>query len=145
MLSTIQSLPPRTPGRKVLVVLSDFGDNSSHQNLDKTILDLQFAGTTVFALIELARGHESERASKLGLRVAREIAEETGGEAYPIESPQEMDAALRRVQLVLKNSYAVRYHATAQSAKDGKVSLKVEVHRAGVHILVTRQRPPATP
>ena len=41
LVSTVNLLPPSVSGRKVLVVLSDFEDNTSHQNLDKAIYDLQ--------------------------------------------------------------------------------------------------------
>jgi len=79
----------------VLLVLSDFEDNTSHQNLDKAILDMQLTGTAVFAFVNFAKGHESDRSARLGAKVSRRMAEETGGECYLIKSPQDMQAALR--------------------------------------------------
>lgn len=99
----------------------------------------------MFPLVNLAREHESDRSAKLGAKVARRMAEETGGEFYLIKSPQDLEAALRRMQLVLRNSYALSYHATAQPRKDGSVPLKIELHRKDVQLLFNQQRPPATP
>ena len=80
-----------------------------------------------------------------GLKVAKRFAEESGGEAYSIESLKDVELALQNLQLLLRNSYAVKYQAIAQPNKDGKVSLRIEVHRKDVKLIATRQRPPAFP
>ena len=59
-----------------------------------------------------------------------------------IKSPQDLEAALRRMQLVLKNSYALSYHATAKPRKDGSVPLKIETHRKEVQLVFSPLRPP---
>lgn len=142
LVSTVEWLPPGLAGRKVLLVLSDFEDNTSHQNLDKAIFDMQLTGAAVFAFVNFAKGHESDRSAKLGAKVSRRMAEETGGECYLIKSPQDMEAALHRMQLVLRNSYALSYHATARPRNDGSVPLKIETHRKDLQLVFIQLRPP---
>ena len=77
LVSTVEWLPPELAGRKVLLVLSDFEDNASHQNLDKAIFDMQLTGAAVFAFVNFAKGHESDRSARLGAKVSRRMAEET--------------------------------------------------------------------
>ena len=142
LVSTANLLPPRVSGRSVLVVLSDFEDNTSHQDLDRAIHDLQLKGIALFALVNLERGHESDRSVRFGVKVAGRMTEETGGQTFLIRSPQDMEVALHRMQLLLKNSYALSYHATAKPRKDGIVPLKIETHRKDVQLVFSPLRPP---
>ena len=56
--------PPSVSGRSVLVVLSDFEDNTSHQDLDRAIHDLQLKGTTVLRARKSRRGSMSPIAAR---------------------------------------------------------------------------------
>jgi VWFA-related protein len=145
LITVVSTMPPELPGRKILLVMSDFEENSSHHRLDETILRAQQTGTTIFALVEPGDHPRFSRKPNRGSKLAQRFAEESGGEAYLIESPKDMEIALQHLQLLLKNSYAVKYHASAQPKKDGSVPLKIDVHRKDATLIATQQRPPALP
>jgi Ca-activated chloride channel homolog len=145
LITVVSTMPPGLLGRKILVVLSDFEENSSHHSLDEAIFRAQQTGTTVFALVEPGDHPRLSRKPNRGSKLAKRFAEESGGEAYLIESPKDMEIALQHLQLLLKSSYAVKYHASAQPKKDGSVPLKIDVHRKDATLIATHQRPPALP
>jgi len=145
VISAASTLPPDLPGRKILIVLSDFEDNSSGHGLDGAIFGVQKSGTAVFALVEINELNLRERRVTRVSKAARQFAEETGGTAYFIRTPKDMGIALEHLQLLLRSSYAVKYHAGAATKKDGSVPLKIEVHRKDATVIATGQRPPALP
>ena len=142
LIEVMQVIPSDQRSRKTLLVISDFEDNSSHHSLDDAILRAQQTGTAIFAFMRLGEDPRRSRSANRGLRVAQRLAEETGGEAYRIESPKDMEIALQHLQLLLKSSYAVKYHASATPNKNGNVPLKIEVHRKDASV-VAAQRGPA--
>lgn len=130
-------------GRRIILAVSDFTDNASGHRLDETIARAQQMGAEVFALVEGGLVAYSKRTAKRAREAAERVARETGGAAYVFESPQELEAALERVRLILRNSYALKYRATGISKKGKRVPVRIEVLRKGVEVLAPRGRPPA--
>jgi Ni,Fe-hydrogenase III component G len=83
---------------------------------------------------------ESKRARKQALEAANEIAKENGGANFMIENAQELETALGRIQVMLRNSYAVTYRASGQAAKGKSIEVKIEVYRKGVEVVAARRR-----
>jgi VWFA-related protein len=130
--------------RKIVVVLSDFEDNTSRSSLAKTLPRVIETGVTVFALFE---SHEpgSGKAQINGWRTARLIAKESGGFAYSVKASANLAAALNQLLVALRSSYLVEYRATGRANKHKVVPLKVEVRRPGTSVFAPEYRGPAAP
>ncbi len=107
--------------RKALVVISDGGDNSSRyteseiKNLVREA-DVQIYAIGIFEPIT-ARGRTPEEAA--GPSLLNEIAEQTGGRAFPVENVNELPDVAARIGIELHNQYVLGY-APTNGEKDGK-------------------------
>ena len=116
--------------RKALVLISDGGDNNSRykaeeiQNLVREA-DVQvycmgvFEPFTIFGL---------GTAELSGPRLLTELAEQTGGRAYPARSFAVLPAIARKIAIELRNQYVLAYSPSRQE-RDGKYH-KIEVKLA---------------
>lgn len=140
-LVTAAETMPQEPGkRKVILMMSDFEDNVSFYSLEKTVLQMQKTRTAVFPLLEIGPTPRKPRTARLGLKVAQELADESGGAAYKFENAQKLETALGWIQVMLRNSYAVKYRATGVAKKGKRIAVKIEVHRKGVEVVAARGR-----
>jgi Ca-activated chloride channel family protein len=130
--------------RKIVVVLSDFEDNTSRSSLADTLPRVIETRVTVFTLFE---SHEpgSRKAETNGWRTARLIAKESGGFAYSVKASANLAAALNQLLVALRSSYLVEYRAAGRANKHKVVPLKVEVRRAGTSVFAPEYRGPAAP
>lgn len=113
--------------RKALVIVSDGGDNNSRytaqeiQNLVREA-DVQIYCMGVFEpFSSLALG----AAELSGPRLLTEIAEQTGGRAYPARSFAALPTIAKKIAIELRNQYVIAY-APSKRERDGKYR-KVEV------------------
>ncbi len=95
---------PTQPTRRVLVILSDGGDNLSHVNHDQAIAAAQKAGTVIFAV-------STSEHSKPGLDVSRlqQFAEKTGGQAFLYLNPDDLPEVFSSMRGQIENMYAVTF------------------------------------
>jgi len=131
--------------RKIIVVFSDFEDNSSRRTLEKTISHLQEMETWIFPLVKVDRKSRQSRRVKQAVRAGNLAARESGGVAYVSESPREQETALSHIQLVLRNSYALKYRATGTAKKGKSVAVKIEVQRKNAQIIAAEGRTATLP
>jgi Ca-activated chloride channel family protein len=107
--------------RKALVVISDGGDNSSRyteseiKNLVREA-DVQIYAIGIFEPMS-ARGRTPEELA--GPSLLTEIAEQTGGRAFPVENINELPDVAARIGIELHNQYVLGY-APSNGEKDGK-------------------------
>lgn len=130
--------------RKIVVVLSDFEDNTSRSSLEKTLSRVVDTGVTVFTLFE-SNELGSGKAETKGWRTARLIAKESGGFAYSVKASANLAAALNQLLVALRSFYLVEYRAAGKANKHNVVPLKVEVRRAGASVFAPEYRGPAAP
>ena len=131
----------RLPGHRVILVLSDFQDNSSRRPLDSSVQVTQNAGVTVFGLVEQdGTGHPGKDWKK-GASAAKKITAETGGEALTYSSPHELEAQLSYIWTDLKGSYLLKYQPSEPVKKGTGPKLKVELHRVGTVIRFPERSP----
>jgi VWFA-related protein len=95
---------PIQPARRVLVILSDGGDNFSHVRHDKAIAAAQQVRTVIFVV------STSENAKNdLDSRRLKMFADETGGLAFQHLSPVDIPKAFSTIKEQIENMYAVTY------------------------------------
>jgi Ca-activated chloride channel family protein len=103
-------------GRKVLLVLSDGGDNNSRYTERAIINFVKEADVRIFSISIMERSHSLEA-----------IAEESGGRAFRVRKLDELPEMAAKVSAELHNEYVLGF-APAERPIDGKYrKLKVEL------------------
>ncbi len=107
--------------RKALLVISDGGDNSSRyteSEIKNAVreADVQIYGIGIFEPIS-SRGRTPEELAGPGL--LNEVAEQTGGRAFPVENLNELPDVAAKIGIELRNQYVIGYTPKNQE-RDGK-------------------------
>jgi Ca-activated chloride channel homolog len=113
--------------RKALLIISDGGDNNS-QYTPEQIKDLVHeADVQIYAMgvFEQFPYLGITRAELSGPRLLAQLAEETGGRAFPARSSSALPNIARRIGIELRNQYVLAY-SPSNETKNGKYR-KVEV------------------
>ncbi|MBV9613333.1 MAG: VWA domain-containing protein [Acidobacteriaceae bacterium] len=113
--------------RKALLIISDGGDNNS-QYTSEQIKDLvREADVQIYAMgvFERIPYLGLTRAELSGPHLLKEIAEQTGGRAFPAQTSNALPGIARRIGIELRNQYVLAY-SPANARKNGKYR-KVEV------------------
>lgn len=123
--------------RKALLVISDGGDNNSRytpgevKNLVREA-DVQIYGIGIFEPL----GNRGRTAEELnGPSLLSEIAEQTGGRAYPVENLNDLPDIAAKIGIELRNQYIIGYSSTNKE-RDGKY------RRVRVRVVQPRGFPP---
>jgi VWFA-related protein len=90
--------------RKVLVVVSDGGDNASGATFERVAHAAAASNTVIYGIAVLDRTDGDGRPDRL-----KAFAELTGGTALVPDNPQEVRRALERTARDIRNSYIVGY------------------------------------
>ena len=116
--------------RKALLLISDGGDNHSRYTAGDIRSLVQDADVQIYAIgvfePEFKLGRTSEE--KSGPELLLEIADQTGGRAYPARSLNDLPALAAKVGIELRNQYVLGYSPTNKE-RDGtyrKVEVKIE-------------------
>jgi Ca-activated chloride channel family protein len=123
--------------RKALLVISDGGDNSSRytegeiKNLVREA-DVQVFGIGIFEPLG-SRGRTAEEMA--GPSLLSDIAEQTGGRAYPVENLNDLPDIAAKIGIELRNQYVLGYSSTNQE-RDGRY------RRVKVKVMQPRGLPP---
>jgi Ca-activated chloride channel family protein len=125
-------------GRKVLVVYTDGGDNSSSRSWSETIRLLKASDVTVYPIGFM--GHQSGSSRFLQQGRLGEMAATTGGLAFFPSVMKELDAMYGRIADEMHAQYTLGYVST-NPARDGKWrKVTIRVTPAGLGRLVIRTR-----
>ena len=122
------------PSRKVLVLLTDGEDNSSHVGPDQLIEDALRCNVTVIVLHTDPRPDETTPQYK----VLKRLTSETGGRIFRAGDKKQMTKAFTELSEELRNYYFLAYHP-AEFKLDGsyhKVELKTTRRKA--HVICRR-------
>ena len=121
---------------KVLVILTDGEDNSSHRSLRQTIEFAQEAGVTVYTVnsgIDLDTQTDAAR-------ILKTIAEGTGGEAMFPETLRDLDRYLSKLPELIRSRYLIAYRP-AHFVPDGKYrSVQISAAKDGKPLRVRTRR-----
>jgi Ca-activated chloride channel family protein len=115
--------------RRVLVMITDGGDDVSHYRYDAALEQAERAGVSVYTLIVVPIAADAGRNTG-GEHALIQMAEDTGGKYYYVESTKDLSAAFQQVSDDLRTQYVLGYYAperTVRNRSDGFRTLKVEL------------------
>ncbi|MBV9157884.1 MAG: VWA domain-containing protein [Acidobacteriaceae bacterium] len=99
----------KRPGKKVMVVLTDGGDNASVLTRESAAARAQKAGVPVFAIAE---GDALRDGAASGL--LRELAESTGGHMYKANRASDIAGIFQAIAHDLQNGYLLAFQSPAE-------------------------------
>ncbi|MDR3702674.1 MAG: VWA domain-containing protein [Candidatus Sulfopaludibacter sp.] len=106
--------------RRALLVISDGGENDSRYSERELRAMLREGGVAVYAIGIYARGvpalPEEERS---GPKLLTDLAEQSGGRHFAVNSANELPGAAAKIGLELRNQYVLAYRPEG-GAEDGK-------------------------
>jgi Ca-activated chloride channel family protein len=111
---------PTQPARRVLVALTDGGDNMSRVSHDEAITAALRGGAVIFVVSTGEPGTDLENSRLL------ELGEKTGGHAFLHLSPGEIPKAFRSIEEQIGNMYVVSYipHERGKQGERHTIELK---------------------
>lgn len=116
-------------GKRTLVVLTDGADSRSTYTYEDA---LEFARRAGVAIYVIGLGLPSSQREVRGKMIR--LAAETGGEAYFIDSPNQLGKIYETIQLELRAQYLLAYQSSQSADKDGFRELEVKVARPGLEV-----------
>jgi VWFA-related protein len=122
--------------KKVLIVVSDGGDNASRLRLDQVLAMAEQSNATIYTI-----GIFDEQDGDSNPRVLSRIAKETGGEAFFPDSLNDISPICERIARDIRNQYTLAYVPTNRKHDGTYRSVKVKATSASRGALVIRTRP----
>ena len=109
----VEYLDRGTRQRKALVLLSDGADNASRTTREAAVRKAQASNATIYtiALVDPA-------ARDANPRLLRQLAEESGGQAFHPDDPGEIAEAFDRIARDIRHTYTLGY-VSSNSVRDG--------------------------
>jgi VWFA-related protein len=132
--TALQHLAQGHKSRKVLVVVSDGGDNASKAKFSDV---LEAALRTDVVIYTIGLPDPNDRDAKPGL--LRELADVTGGEAFFPRDDDSVTPVLERIARDIRSSYTIGY-APPAAAPDTRRKVKVDVKAPNHRKLKVRVR-----
>jgi VWFA-related protein len=124
-----------TRNRRVLVVLSDGGDNASQSTFADALLLTQASNVVVFAIAVVDPLDEAATPKLL-----KQIAEGSGGAAFTPRDISEVDEAFQQIARDVRSSYTIGYAPFNTTLRPGLRRIRVEVHATDGRRLSARTR-----
>jgi Ca-activated chloride channel family protein len=106
------------PGRRVILILSDGLDNSSHVSLAQALKAAQRNNVTIYAVSTNSIDFSDPREKKTGDANLDELAKETGGRALFPAKVEDLARSFSRVSDELRSQYSLAYGPT-NAKRDG--------------------------
>ncbi|MGZ4888390.1 MAG: VWA domain-containing protein, partial [Candidatus Angelobacter sp.] len=120
---------------KVLIVISDGGDNASKHKLDQIIAMARKPGAIIYTV-----GLFDEADQDRNPKVLKQLAHETGGEAFLPGSIKEVVPICERIAHDVRNQYTITYDPTNKQ-QDGfyrRIQVKAAARGRGQLLVRTR-------
>ena len=133
VLAGLDRLDEGSRSRKVLIVLSDGGDNASRATLDDVLERARRSDAAIYT-IGLFDSTDPDR----NPGVLKALAQTTGGERYLPDSPSPLLHACERIARDIRSGYTIAFEPAARDGRYHKVEVKVD--RSGRKLSV-RTRP----
>jgi Ca-activated chloride channel homolog len=112
----------RRPGKKVIVVLTDGGDNASTLNRQSAATRARKAGVPVFAIAQ-GDALKDPAAAKL----LHELAQATGGRMYKADHDKDIDNVFSAIADDLQSGYLLAFHPPSQEKPTPWHELQISV------------------
>ena len=133
--SALEQLDAGSESRKVLIVLSDGGDNASRATFDQ-VLDGALRRDVVIYAISLAHPDDDGANPE----VLKKLAEVTGGEAFFPRANKDITPAMERIARDIRSSYTLGFVPLAERAASTPRRIRVYVRPDGEHKFTVRAR-----
>jgi Ca-activated chloride channel family protein len=119
--------------RKVLVVVSDGGDNASRSTLDDVIARTQSSKAVIYT-VALDDPLDRDANPKL----LKRLAHATGGRAFSPRTVDEIATALQRIAADIRHTYTLGYISTDETRNGSFRSIRLVVHSPDRRPLLVR-------
>src|ERR1700737_740763 len=116
IIGSLDHLKKGNRDKKVLLVVTDGEDNTSHNTLEKTIREIQKTDTVIYTIGLLSE--ESKKSAKKAKRALEQIAQASGGLAYFPENVDDVHNICEQVAHDIRNQYTLAYYPT-NTKRDG--------------------------
>lgn len=134
LLAALDRLERASHPRKVILLISDGGDNASRARLDDVLARARRSNVTMYTIGLYDRG-----APDTNPDVLQKLADTTGGERYLPDSPGPLLAACRRIAREIRSGYTMGY---IPPDRDGAFHrIRVIVEGPGARAMKIRTRP----
>ena len=127
-------------GRRTLVVVGDWEDNSSRIRLEDAVKAAQRTGTTIYAIVDADAGLESKKAHKHAIEAATEATKQTGGMVYDVEEKNDFATVFQAIGGAVVGACRVEYTTPGNPHAEKGAKLHVEATSKDVAILYPRVR-----
>lgn len=116
----------RRPGKKVIVVLTDGGDNASVLSRRSAVRTARKTGVPVFAVAEGDALRDAAAATLL-----RDLSEATGGRMYKAANPKDMERVFQAIARDLQGGYLLAFRPPVEEKTTPWHELEVVVNKPG--------------
>ncbi|MGC1484857.1 MAG: VWA domain-containing protein [Candidatus Acidiferrum sp.] len=116
IVGSLDHLKKASRDKRVLLVVTDGEDNSSHYSLEKTLREIQKTNTVIYTIGLL--GDEKRKDKNSAMRALKHIAEASGGLAFFPESVDDVHSICEQVAHDIRNQYTLAYYPS-NTKKDG--------------------------
>lgn len=132
IIASLNHLSKKTNcGQRVLLLLTDGEDNSSHESKAQAIVELRHSGGVVLYAVGLPYDKVSGSAKPRIRKQLEELALPTGGTVSFIENLKDTDKVLQAIAEQIRNQYSITYiqsNATGNRDVKGIVTVSPSVH-----------------
>lgn len=120
--------------RKVLLLISDGGDNASEATLDEVLARAKRSNVAIYTI-----GLFDARASDKNPKVLQSLARATGGQRFLPASPSGLLAVCQRIAREIRSGYTIAFTPPSQDGRYHRV--RIEVTPGGDGRIAARTRP----
>jgi len=125
VIGSLDHLKKAHKDKRVLLVVTDGEDNTSHNSLDKAIKEVQKTDTVIYTIGLLSE--ESKKNSKRAKKALEQLAQASGGLAFFPENVDDVRNICEQVARDVRNQYTLAYYPT-NTKRDGTFrAVQVEV------------------
>jgi VWFA-related protein len=125
VIGSLDHLKKASKDKRVLLVVTDGEDNTSHNSLDKAIKEVQKTDTVIYTIALLSE--ESKKNSKRAKKALEQLAQASGGLAFFPENVDDVRNICEQVARDIRNQYTLAYYPT-NTKRDGTFrTVQVEV------------------
>ncbi len=114
VIGSLDHLKKAAKDKRVLLVVTDGEDNTSHNSLDKAIKEVQKTDTVIYTIGLL--GEESKKNSKKAKKALEQLAVASGGLAFFPENVDDVHNICEQVARDIRNQYTLAYYPTQYQA-----------------------------
>ena len=114
--------------KRVLLVVTDGGDNASQETLEETLQQLEQKDSPVVYVIALTNPAKRENST---MRALETLSQKTGGTAYFPSDVQEVDSITRTIASAIRSQYVIGYKSSSTSAGHAFHGIDVQAYDSG--------------